>query len=570
MEKALPGGFFKKPPEKNNLYQKKPWLAHYPPNVPHNLNLPDIPLTEFLNSAVQERPNDTAIIYFGRKLTFNQLFNYIKRATLSFDNFGVSKRDRVALIMPNMPQLVICYWALLRLGAVVVPINPLLSPEEITHRLKISGSRMAFVYDKVSYKLDNIGKKTSVQHIIKVCVGSYMPFFIKTVYKIQKTLHKKPYRFHFSTPSQIFRRFLGQKPVDVKSKTKGDDAAVMLFTGGVTGTPKGVLLTHRNLVINSIQCQEWIPSLRKGKEVILAILPFFHSYGLTACLHLATAIQSTLIIEPRFNVHRTIDIISRYNVSIFPGVPTIYHALVQRLKQKNKTLPSIQVCISGSAPLPAATRKQFENLTRGRLVEGYGLTEASPITHCNPLDGNIKHGSIGVPLANTEARIMDIKTGKPAPVGQPGELQVRGPQVMSSYWNALHETQNVLASDGWLHTGDLAKMDEDGFFYIVDRIKDIILYGGSNIYPGEVERVIMRHPEVLECAVVGKPDEYYGQVVKAFIVVKKGVTLKEKQITLFCRDKLAHFKIPKEIEFVDSLPKNFMGKIIKRHLVHHD
>ncbi|MDZ7725865.1 MAG: long-chain fatty acid--CoA ligase [candidate division KSB1 bacterium] len=546
-------------------YAQKPWFSQYAAGVPKSIEIPNLTLTDIFDQAVRSNPQNDAVVYFGRRLTFEQLQDYVLRAAFSFDDWGVVKRDRIALIMPNIPQFLICYWALLRLGAVAVPINPFLAPDEIRQQLKISGSRIVIVFDRVSYKL----QASSLQRVIKVCAGSYMPFFPKTVYKVRKKFMPGAATARLRVPINAFRRFLKQRRLEYSTPVNPDDAAVMLFTGGVTGIPKGVMLTHKNLVANTLQCQAWVADIQTAREKVLGVLPFFHSYGLSACLHLSIFIRSTLLLVPKFSTGKIIDLINKYEISIFPGVPTMYSNIVRRLSLSHVSIHPVRISISGGAPLSYEIQNEFETLTGGRLVEGYGLTEASPITHCNPLDGTARPQSIGLPYPNTEARITRPESNTCVPVGEVGELQVRGPQVMPGYWNAAKETEHIMTADGWMRTGDLAKMDQDGFFYIVDRLKDVILFGGFNVYPSEVERVLNQHPHIQESAVVGEPDPVYGEIVSAFVIPVQGkVTL--SQVKLFLNDKLARYKMPRKLTCVDQLPRNFIGKILRRHLIQNE
>ena len=378
-------------------------------------------------------------------------------------------------------------------------------------------------------------------------------------------MQKREEKIHLGPETIYFRKILKPHPEFESAKIDPEDPAVILFTSAVTGAPKGAMLSHRNLVANTLQARSWMPGLKTGEEVFMAALPFIHSYGMTACHHLGVQSQSALVLEPRFDVKRIVNDIRRYGITIFPGVPTMYTAINNQYARRSVNLKSVRCCVSGGAPLALQTKMEFEQITGGQLVEGYGLTEASPITHCNPLGGVNKDGSIGIPWPNTEARIVDIKIGIPLPPMAIGELQVRGPQVMIGYWKNLEATQEAISEDGWLATGDIGYYDQDGYFFLVDRKKDIIFAGAYNIYPAEVEKVLLQHPAVADVAVIGIPDTYYGETVKAVVVCEEGgVTAPE--LIEFCRGKLAKYKIPKEFEFVDHLPRNFLGKILRRVL----
>ena len=345
-----------------------------------------------------------------------------------------------------------------------------------------------------------------------------------------------------------------------------EDIAVFQYTGGTTGLAKAAMLTHKNLVANVLQLNAWVPNLEKGKEVVMCVLPFFHVYGMTVGMNIGIYLGATLILEPKFEVERVVKLIKKYKVTLFPGVPTIYVAINKYASEKKVNLSSVKFCLSGGAPLPVEVAEEFERITGGKVREGYGLSESSPVTHANLAYGEPRKGSIGLPLPDTLAKIIDVNTGEEVPIGETGELCIKGPQVMKGYWNRPEETEMALDKDGWLHTGDIAKMDEDGYFYIVDRKKDMIIAGGYNIYPREVEEVLYQHPKVQEAAVIGVPDEYRGETVKAFIVLKEGCEASAEEIIEFCKKHLATYKVPKLIEFVDDLPKSAVGKVLRRIL----
>ena len=470
--------------------------------------------------------------------------------------------------MPNTPQFLISYWASLRIGAIVVPINPLLSGPEVRTQLNIVTPRVLIVLDSIYAKIQNQLDDCPIQYVVLTSIADFMPFWLRLIFFFKDKLPDKN-NFSFQDSTIWFKKLLSKQPIEAAAGLKSSDIAVLLFTGGVTGTPKAVSLTHRNLVANVLQTSAWLGELKGGHDVVLGVLPFFHSYGMTACHHLAIQSGAMLIVEPRFNVKRAMRLVKRYKVTIFPGVPTMFRAIINDIIDTKKRLDYIRVCVSGGAPLSHELKLQFETWTASTLVEGYGLSEASPLTHCNPLVGAQHIGSIGLPCPNTQARIVHLKSGKTLPPKRLGELQVRGPQVMASYWKNAKETAHVFSADGWLLTGDIGFMDEDGFFYIVDRKKDIILTGGFNVYPSEVEAVLLQHSDVKECAVVGVDEEYYGQIIRAYIVTKNRAHCEKEKLVSFCQERLAHYKIPKQFEFIDDLPKNFLGKIVRRKLIAH-
>ncbi|MDZ7369840.1 MAG: long-chain fatty acid--CoA ligase [candidate division KSB1 bacterium] len=543
-------------------YESKPWLRFYDQGVPAELEFPPQNLYELFANAAEEHRSETALIYFGKKITFGRLLQYIDRFARALQEEGVRKGDRVALILPNIPQFLIAYWATLRIGAVVTPLNPLCSSAELEFLIASCRPFVIITFAQLHRRLEGAFERHKGK-VVLTSLSEFMPtgprFFFWFRAAVSRTAAK-------SLPAGLaFRQMLKSPPAPSPVTVSSDDPAVMLFTGGVTGKPKAVLLLHRNLVANARQTHAWL-GMRSGREVIMGVLPFFHSYGMTACHHLAMTTGSALVLEPRFKAARVLRLLQKRQPTIFAGVPTMFRALLDELGSRKVKGRLSCTCVSGGAPLPIELKTAFESATGCRLIEGYGLTEASPITHCNPVNGEDRPGSIGLPLPGTEARIVDVKTRRPVPVGEIGELQVRGPQVMAGYYENAAETAHVLGFDGWLCTGDLAKMDESGFFYIVERKKDLILVGGLNVYPSEVESVINRHPDVEESAVVGIPDDYYGETIRAFVKCRAKKVLDAETILEFCRDKLAAYKLPRSVVFVDALPKNFVGKVVRRKL----
>ncbi|MBN2411999.1 long-chain fatty acid--CoA ligase [candidate division KSB1 bacterium] len=547
---------------------EKSWLKSYDSGIPGQIEIPEKDLYQFFRQAAESSPDKTAVIYYSRKLSFRHLYNLVLRFTAGLQSLNVRKGDRIVIALPNIPQFLICYWAALRIGAINVLINPILSERELSYQIKNSGANIVLIYDKMLPRIRKINNELDLNHVIIAGAETYMPFFLNFALQIKNKFQLEKNKIQSGINTVLFRELLDRGTCDaVKVDIRPHDPAVMIYTGGVTGTPKGALLSHKNLVANTIQAKAWITDFKDGQEVILSVLPLIHSYGMTACHHLAIQSCSTMILHPRFRINRILNDIQKYKVTIFPGVPTMYTALVNQALKEKINLYSVRVCISGAAPLPLKLKREFEKVTQGRLVEGYGLTEASPITHCNPIFGVNKESSIGLPWPNTEARVVGLETNRPMGPGKIGEIEIRGPQVMLGYWEMDHETKDVFTPDGWLKTGDIGKYDKDGYFYITDRKKDIIFYGGENIYPGEVEHVLTEHPCVSEAAVMGIADEYYGQTVKAYIVLKENKQATSEEILDFCQDRLAKYKIPRSIEFVEFLPKNFLGKVVKRKLV---
>jgi len=544
-----------------------PWHKHWPKGVPKNLEYPDIPVQDLLRRAAKGHPETVATRFYGAKLTYAELDRRADALAASLVRLGVKRGDRVALLLPNCPQFPIAFFAALRAGGIAVQTNPLYTAREIEQQYNDAGVETVVCADLFLKNLLKAKPNTMVKRVVVTDIKEYLPFPLSALYPIKK---KKDHGKIVVPDKPWIHRLpdllggVGQPPKFTLNPAT--DVAVLQYTGGTTGTPKGAMLTHRNLVANAMQAAAWLPEKTPGKEVFLSVIPFFHVYGLTTALLAPITMAATLVIhaDPR-EIPAILKLAHKTRPTIFPGVPTMYVAIVNRPDLRKYDLRSIKACISGAAPLPPEVRKKFEKLTGGKLVEGYGLTEASPVTHANPLFGTYKEG-IGLPLPDTEARIVDLETGTMVlGVGESGELCVRGPQVMKGYWGKPEETASVLR-DGWLHTGDIATMDSDGYFAIVDRKKDVILASGYNVYPREVEDVLFEHPAIQEAAVVGVKDEYRGESVKAFVVLKAGQKATEDEVRAFCKERLAPFKIPKTVEFRKDLPKTLVGKVLRRAL----
>jgi len=541
-------------------YADKPWLKAYPPEVPHRLTVENVPLYEFLRQSAHRYGDATATIFYGARLTYREVYEQVRRVAGGLINLGVRKGDRVAIMLPNCPQAIIAYYGALMAGAVVVQVNPLYMPRELRHQIGDSGAKVMIAVDLAYPKVSQLG----LEHVIYTGLQDYMPVPVRWI----APLKLKPPRIPYRKGVMPWSRLLAGPPVAAPvSVDPAEDLALLQYTGATTGLPKGCMLTHRNLVANVMQTEAWLYRAKRGPELVtLAALPFFHVYGMTTLMNFTIRMGGTMVLQPKFEPREALRLIEKYRPSIFPGAPTMYVGINHLPEVKKYRLDSIEACISGAAPLPVEVQTTFERLTGGRLVEGYGLTEASPVTHANPIWGRRKEGSIGLPWPETECRIVNPETGEDVPVGEVGELVVRGPQVMKGYWNNPEATAEALR-DGWLHTGDMARMDEEGYFYIVDRKKDLIIAGGFNIYPREVEEVLYLHRGIKEAVVVGVPHEYRGETVKAYIVPKEGHTLDPAEIMEFCRQHLAAYKIPRIIEFRDELPKSIVGKVLRRVLL---
>jgi len=556
-------------------YADRPWLASYPPEVPGDYDFPEVPLTRLLDDAAASFPTGVALAFLGTSMSYRDLKDSVDRFATALAGLGVRKGDRVAIVLPNCPQNVITFFAALRLGAVVVQHNPLYTEKEMGHQLADCGAKVVVCLDKVYDTVAKVRSKTALEHVVVASLTEYLPTAKQLLLKLPVGSAKKTRaEISASIPSKApVKRFLQllksaksgarQAPIDAKT-----DLALLQYTGGTTGLSKGAMLTHFNLVANAYQNRLWFPDVQAGKEVTLAVLPLFHAYGLTVCMNNSILLGGTLVLLPRFDLDLVFAAIDEFKPTLFPGVPPIYKAMTDSPKVKQHDLKSIKACISGAMKLPVETQEQFERISGGRLVEGYGMTETSPSTHANPIFGKRKTGTIGLPLTGTECRVVDqADHTKDVPVGQPGELAIRGPQVFTGYWNKPEDTAATLTSEGWILTGDVAVMDDEGYFAIVDRKKELIIAGGFNIYPSEVEEVLFAHPGVADAVVVGLPDKYRGETVKAYVVAKPGVTLTESDIISHCATSLTAYKVPKFVEFRDELPRTVVGKVLRRVLL---
>jgi long-chain acyl-CoA synthetase len=569
----------------------RPWLEEYDSGVPATIDYPKVPLHQFLLDTAAKYPNHPALIYgnvveplgnmlMDSSMSYRELLHLAQRFAAALQGLGVKKGDRVAVHMLNCPQFVIAYYGTLMAGGIVVPCNPLYVARELKHQLNDSGATVVVTLSLTYPLVKQIRSETALEHVIVANVKEYFPGLLKFLF----TVAKEKKEGHFQDLSgdantYWFQDLLAQAPARPEPvEVSPQDTGVLMYTGGTTGISKGAQLTHRNLVANAIQVRWWMVGSKEGQEVMMTALPLYHSYAMTVCMNhtIYLAGSMVLIVNPRVLDH-VLKSINKHKPTLFPGVPAMYVSVSNHPEVGKYDVSSIRACISGAAGLPPEVQESFESLTGGKLVEGYGLSEATPVTHCNPIYGKRKEGSwIGVPFPDTDAMVMDIDTGEEVlGVGEPGELCIRGPQVMKGYWNMPTETANSLREhEGlgqglWLHTGDVARMDEDGFFQIVDRKKDMILgSGGFNIYPREVEDVLYEHPKVMEAAVVGLPvGEEKGERVKAYVVLKPGQTATEEEIIEYCRENMTYYKVPKFVEFRDDLPKTMVGKILRRVLL---
>ena len=563
-----------------------PWLQHYDDHVPERLPVPKQPLHELLTNAALEYPHRAALIFFNQEISYRELDYLSNRFAHALASLGVNAGDRVSVILPNIPQCVIAFYGILKAGAVAVLGSPLSNELEIHHQLQNSESNILLTLSSYRTLAEQVCRDSHIQHIIYTDVREYLPMQQRVLLasliegtpahnprsgstvqeaSTQVTIQREK-GVHTLWKVHNFQQLLRRQPVTHRTTpVSSEQLALIQYTSGTTDTPKGVMLSHRNMVMNVAQVRHWVPDAQRGREVILGVLPLSHSYGLTDTLNLSIALAGSLILQPTDRIHQIMAAIKTHHPSILPGVPAMYLAIANYPKVRSYGVASIRNCTSGSASLPVEVQEAFEKLTKGHLVEGYGLTEASPVTHSNPFQGERRTGSIGIPMSSTNARIVDVQTDVPLPPGEVGELLIQGPQVMLGYWKMPDETAQVLRG-GWLHTGDLARMDEDGFFTIVDRKKDLILSGIYNVYPRDVEEVLYEHPKVLEAAVVSTGSAA-SSYIKAVVVLKRGEQATPDELLALCRERLDGYKVPKQIEFRTELPKNLVGKVLRRLLV---
>lgn len=548
----------------------KPWLSQYPPEIPHTLSYDPIPVQEYLTRAYRDYPEKVAVHFLGKDLTYQELYESALKFANYLRSLGIQKGDRVAIMLPNCPQNVIGYYGILYAGGIVVQTNPLYTEREIAYQMKDSGAKAILSLDILFPRISKVIKETDLENIIITGIKDYLPFPKNLVYPF---IQKKQYGFTVKVEHRGMNHLFPEvmkvgkaKEIEVPFDFE-EDVAILQYTGGTTGFPKGVMLSHKNLIANASMCDAWLYRCKKGEETILGILPFFHVYGMTTVMILSVMLGNRMVLLPKFDVDSALKTIDKQKPTLFPGAPTIYIGLLNHPDIAKYDLSSIQACLSGSAPLPVEVQEKFEKVTGGKLVEGYGLTESSPVTHANFVWDNERiKGSVGVPWPDTEAAIFQVDSTEPMPPREIGEICVRGPQIMKGYWNRPEDTENTMR-DGWLLTGDLGYMDEKGFFYVVDRKKDMIIAGGFNIYPREIEEVLYEHPAIQECVAVGVPDPYRGETVKAYVVLKEDQLVSEEELNAFCREHLAAFKVPRIYEFRKELPKTAVGKILRRSLV---
>jgi len=541
-------------------YATKPWLKHYNFWVPAHMNYPRRPLYEILRLAAADVPDRPATAFLGKQLTFRELKQQADKFATALFRLGIKQGDRVGIMLPNCPQYLIASFAILRLGATVVNVNPIYTQREVLVVVQDSGMCALLTLDSLAPAVTGVVDQTSLRHVVVTALEEY-----SAVAASCPTV---------AGTERMIELMHAVEQIDLpRVELDTDEAvAVLQYTGGTTGVPKGAMLTHANIFSNVIQTDVWgHRSMRRGEERYLLVIPLFHIYGFTVGMIAGVWLGVQQILIPRYDVEVVLSAIRDYSPSYFPAVPTIYISLLNHPKAMEYGLDRVRAFNSGSAPLPLEVIERFEQLTGGTLNEGYGLSEASPVTHSTPSLGRRKRGSIGLPLPDTDIKIVDLETGsREMPLGEEGELCIAGPQVMKGYWNRPDETAIALRKDdqgrAWLYTGDVARMDEEGYTYIVQRKKDLIIVSGFNVYPSEVEGVLFAHPMVKEAAVIGVPDSYRGESVKALVVLKDGATVSVEELIAHCQSGLAEFKVPQTIEFRKDLPKTAVGKVLYRVL----
>jgi len=557
---------------------EKPWLANYDKGVPHTIEIPNVPFFHFLDESARKYPDRACTIFKGAVVTFQEMNAISDHIAAALVDMGVKKGDRVGIFMPNTPQFVMAYYGILKAGGVVVATNPLYTPREIEHQASDAGIEYMFVMTNNYEKIKDAQPKTKIKKLIVTNLKETLPPVLRVLFTLASE-KKKGFRIEGGLrDGDIWLQDLLSKYQNASRpalEIDPNDTALFQYSGGTTGVSKGAIALHRNLVANTLQLKSWVHTLDVGHEVFLMAIPLFHVYGMVAGVGLAIAFGAgrVMVPDPR-DLKDVLGSITKYKTTVFPGVPAMYNAInnYPDAKAGKYDLGSIKLCVSGSAPLLRETKEEFERLSGGTLVEAYGLSEAPTGTHGNPVMGANKTGSIGMPFPNMECRVVSLDDGETdLPQGEIGELVMHGPQVMKGYHNMPTETANTLRQDKngkiWLYTGDIVRMDEDGYFYIVDRKKELIKPGGFQVWPREVEEAIADNPKVLEVGVAGIPDPYRGETVKAWVVVKPGETLTQEELKAFCKERLAAYKVPTHYEFRDELPKTTVGKILRRELV---
>lgn len=545
-----------------------PWFSFYDPGVPHTMTYSEIPLYAWLDEAAKTHPRSLACSYYNTDITYARLHREAEILAANLRAHGLVPGDRVGIMLPNLPQTMIAFWGVLKAGGVVTMFNPLYMEKEITHQVRDAGVRFMISFDACWSKFAPLREQLGIERYFLTTVAEGLSFPLNLIQRLRARRDKtaRPVPFDERTVFPFASLLRGRARLSLPVENPRETVALLQYTGGTTGLSKGAMLTHYNVTSNIEQIGAFLPFLHEGEQTFMGVLPFFHVYGLNTCLALPTYFRARVVPVTRFVPLELLANMDKFKATVLPGAPAMYISLLQQKNKDKFSLKSLKVCISGSAPMPVEMMRQFEVAFGARLIEGYGLSEASPITHLTPVQGLRKPGAIGVPLQDTEARIVDMELGTvPLGPGKMGELIVRGPQVMKGYWNKPDETAGALRN-GWLYTGDIACMDEDGYFFIVDRKKDMIIVAGYNVSPREIDEVLYEHPKVREAVSVGVSHPARGEVIKAYIVLKEGETCERSEIVAWCRERLANYKVPRMVEFREELPKSLVGKMLRRVL----
>ncbi len=548
-------------------YQDKAWLKFYEKGVPETISYQEICMPDILDRTAKEFAVKTAIVFQGYKLTYGQLKEMVDRFATCLTDFGIKQGDAVAILLPNLIPCVAAYFSILKIGAVVVMNNPLYTDRELEHQFNDSGAKALITLDLLANRMINLRPKTKVKQIVYTSIGDYLPFpksllfpLVAKKKKLAADVKQAPDVFRWKECIAKYR----QNPPAVKLGF--EDVAMYQYTGGTTGVSKGVMLTHANLSKQVQQLEAWFPQFGRGTQTLLGALPYFHVFGLSCAMNFAVHTGASQVLVPRPQPEPLLESIREFKPTFVALVPTMYIGMLNHPDIKKTDMTCIRGAFSGSAPLPVEVIHEFERITGAVIVEGFGLTETTPVTHINPFGGVRKVGSIGVPISDTECRIVSLDDGvTDVSVGEPGELIIKGPQVMKGYKGMPDETANTLRN-GWCYTGDIATIDQDGYFYIVDRKKDMIISGGFNVYPRDIDEVFYEHPKVQEACSIGVPDPKRGENVKVFVVLREGQTATQEELIAYCKTKLATYKLPTEIEFRKELPKTNVGKILRKQL----
>lgn len=549
------------------MYDGKPWLQWYDPGAPHSLTYPDHSLFEMLLLATLRFPDKPAVYFLGKTLKYGELLTLVYSCGDALRKMGVQRHDRVAIILPNCPQRVIADYGALSLGAITVPINPLLTKTECTKILRNAKPKVIITLDQF---VPIIGKRFISQSGIMVThISDFASFGYSTAIFLREVFRKKP---AFPKNHVSFREVVSSdadKQECSYCRSQPDDIATLLYTSGTTGEPKGVMLTHRNILVNLMQCKSFSTALEEGEEVVLSVIPFFHAYGLTVGMHLSVMLAAYNVLVPKFSGKTVLQLLKSHRVTVWPAIPALLHALVKYKTMLTEATKHLKVITCGGSKLSAEHQLKFESLSNCRVSPGFGMSELSPVALLTPRGVTDKAGTMGIPIADTDARVVDVENGKEVPAGKMGELIIRGPQVMKGYWANEKKTAEVLKGE-WLFTGDLVWRDADHFFYYVERKDDMIKVGSEKVQPSEVERRIAEHPGVAEVVVLSVPDDFRGSAIKACIVPRKKGALTAEDIISFCEEGLAPFKVPQCVDFVDEIPKNILKKPLRRKLAQHN